>query len=95
LASLFETFPPAGSRRLAECLKIPRHPKHGSWLNIAEIELGALNGQSLPRRLSDLDSMFREISVWLKHRNTRGAPSHCRLRTEEARVKRLRLYPKL
>lgn len=64
-------------------------------MNFAEIEWGALNGQSLPRRLSDLDSTFREISVWLKHRITRGAPSHWRFRTGAARVKRLRLYPKL
>ncbi|MEN9632546.1 MAG: hypothetical protein RL077_950 [Verrucomicrobiota bacterium] len=95
MASLYETFPPAEARRLAERLEIPHTPKPGSWLNIAEIELSALSGQCLPRRCSDLDSALYEVSAWLKHRNTRGAPIHWRHRTEEARVKRLRLYPKL
>lgn len=95
LASLYETFPPAEARRLAERLEIHHTPKHGSWLNIAEIELSALTGQCLSRRLPDLGTMRREVSAWLQHRNTRGAPIHWRFTTDNARIKLLRLYPKL
>ena len=95
LASLYETFPPAEARRLAERLEIHYTPKHGSWLNIAEIELSALNGQCLGRRIPAIATMRREISAWLQHRNTRGAPIHWRFTNKDARIKLLRLYPKL
>lgn len=94
-ASLYETFPPSEARRLAVRLEIRYTPKHGSWLNIAEIELSALNGQCLQRRLPNIESLRREISAWLHHRNTRGAPIHWRFTTEDARIKLIRLYPKL
>jgi hypothetical protein len=83
------------ARRLAERLEIHHTPKHGSWLNIVEIELSALSGQCLSRRLPDLGTMRSEVSAWLKHRNTRGAPIHWRFTTDDARIKLLRLYPKL
>jgi hypothetical protein len=95
LASLYETFPPAEARRLAERLEIHHTPKHGSWLNIAEIELSALISQCLSRRLPDLATMRHEVSAWLQHRNTRGAPIRWRFTTDAARIKLLRLYPKL
>ncbi len=95
LASLYETFPPAEARRLAERLEIHYTPKHGSWLNIAEIELSALSSQCLSRRLPDLGTMRREVSAWLQHRNTRAAPIHWRFTTHDARIKLHRLYPKL
>ena len=94
-ASLYETFPPAEARRLAQRLEIHYTPKHGSWLNIAEIELSALNGQCLRRRIPDIESMRRQTSAWQRHRNTRGAPINWRFTTENARIKLLRLYPKL
>jgi hypothetical protein len=94
-ASLYETFPPAEARRLAQRLEIHHTSKHGSWLNIAEIELGALNGQCLRRRIPNIDAMRREISAWQQHRDTRGAPINWRFTTEDARIKLLRLYPKL
>ncbi len=94
-ASLYETFPPAEARRLAERLEIHYTPKHGSWLNIAEIELSALNGQCLRRRIPTIESMRCEISAWQKHRNNRGAPINWRFTTEDARIKLPRLYPKL
>ncbi len=94
-ASLYETFPPAEARRLAQRLEIHYTPKHGSWLNIAEIELSALNGQCLHRRIPDIESMRRQTSAWQCHRNTRGAPINWRFTTEDARIKLLRLYPKL
>lgn len=95
LASLYETFAPAEAQRLAQRLEIHYTPKHGSWLNIAEIELSALSGQCLGRRIPDLVTMRREISSWQRHRNTRGAPIHWRFTTADARIKLLRLYPKL
>ena len=95
LASLYDTFPPAEARRLAERLEIHYTPKHGSWLNIAEIELSALTSQCLGRRIPAIAIMRREISAWLQHRNTRGAPIHWRFTTKDARIKLLRLYTKL
>jgi hypothetical protein len=95
LASLYETFPPAEARRLADRLELHYTPKHGSWLNIAEIELSALAGQCLARRIPDLTSMQREVFAWQQHRNQRGAPVHWRFTTKDARIKLIRLYPKL
>jgi len=95
LASLYETFAPAEAHRLAQRLEIHYTPKHGSWLNIAEIELSALSGQCLCRRIPDIATMRREISAWQQHRNNRGAPIHWRFTTEDARIKLIRLYPKL
>jgi hypothetical protein len=66
-----------------------------SWLNIAEIELSALNGQCLRRRIPDIESMRCQTSAWQNHRNNRGAPINWRFTTEDARIKLLRLYPKL
>jgi hypothetical protein len=95
VTSLYETFPPAQARRLAERLDIHYTPKHGSWLNIAEIELSALNSQCLDRRIPDLKSMQREVAAWEAARNNRGAPVNWRFTTDDARIKLARLYPKL
>jgi hypothetical protein len=94
-ASLYETFPPTEARRLAERLEIHHTPKHGSWLNIAEIELSALNSQCLDRRIADLARMRTEVGAWERARNNRGAPVNWRFTTEDARIKLSRLYPKL
>jgi len=94
-ASLYETFPPAEACRLAKRLEIHYTPKHGSWLNIAEIELSALNSQCLRRRIPSIDTMRNEIRAWQKHRNNRGAPINWHFTTENARIKLTRLYPKL
>jgi hypothetical protein len=95
IASLYDTFPPLEARRLAARLEIHHTPKHGSWLNIAEIELSALSGQCLHRRIPDIASMRREVAAWQRHRNQRGAPINWRFTTEAARIKLIRLYPKL
>lgn len=95
VASLYDTFAPAEARRLAERLEIHYTPKHGSWLNIAEIELSALAGQCLNRRIPDIVSMRREVAAWQRHRNQRGSPIHWRFTTKDARIKLVRLYPKL
>ena len=91
IASLYETFPPAEAQRL----EIHYTPKHGSWLNIAEIELSALNSQCLQRRIPSIEALRSEITSWQKHRNNRGAPINWRFITKAARIKLTRLYPKL
>jgi hypothetical protein len=95
IASLYETYPPAEAHRLAQRLEIHYTPKHGSWLNIAEIELSALNSQCLQRRISSIEVMRNEIAAWQKHRNNRGAPINWHFTTHDARIKLTRLYPKL
>jgi hypothetical protein len=95
IASLYDTFPPAEARRLADRLEIHYTPKHGSWLNIAEIELSALSTQCLGRRIPTMEFMRQEISAWQLQRNQRGAPINWHFTTEKARIKLTRLYPKL
>lgn len=95
ITSLYETFAPAEARRLAERLEIHYTPKHGSWLNIAEIELSALNSQCLNRRIPAIDALRREVCAWQRQRNQRGAPVNWRFTTDDARIKLARLYPKL
>jgi len=95
IASLYETFVPAEALRLAQRLEIHHTPKHGSWLNIAELELSALAGQCLDRRIPDLASMRREVSAWQASRNQRAAPVNWRFNTEKARTKLTRLYQKI
>jgi len=95
LASLYATFPPAEARRLAERLEIHYTTKHGSWLNIAEIELSALNGQCLCRRIPSSQAMRHQIAAWQSDRNYRGAPVNWRFTTDDARIKLTHLYPKL
>ncbi|HUU27884.1 MAG TPA: IS630 family transposase, partial [archaeon] len=70
-------------------------PKHGSWLNMAEIELSALNGQCLDRRIPDLETMQRNIAAWENDRNNRQSKIHWQFSTTDARIKLNRLYPKL
>lgn len=70
-ASLYEAFPPEEARRLAERLEIHFTPKHGSWLNIAEIELSVLQGQCLDRRIADIDTIRSEIDAWQAARNNK------------------------
>jgi hypothetical protein len=95
IGSLYETFSPAEARRLAGRLEIHHTPKHGSWLNIAEIELSALQSQCLNRRIPTREFLQTEIAAWESARNNRGAPIHWRFTNEKARIKLTRLYPKL
>jgi len=93
-ASLYAVFEPAEARRLAERLEIHFTPKHGSWLNIAEIEFSAMQSQCLNRRIPDFASMRSEIGAWETERNNRGAPVNWQFTNEKARIKLTRLYPK-
>jgi hypothetical protein len=94
-ASLYETFPAPEARRLAERIEFHYTPKHGSWLNVAEIELSALASQCLDRRIASLDLLNREINAWQVHRNNRPAAIDWQFTTSEARIKLKRLYPNL
>ncbi len=94
-ASLYETFPPEEARTLAERLDIHYTPKHGSWLNIAEIELSVLKGQCLDRRIPDMDTMQQQMVAWENDRNNRQSKVTWQFSTKDARIKLKRLYPKL
>ena len=95
IASLYEAFEPKEARRLAERLEIYYTPKHGSWLNMAEIELSALKGQCLDRRIAEMETMRNEVRAWEKHRNNSAKKIRWQFTTEDARVKLARLYPNL
>lgn len=95
IASLYETFPPKEARRLAERLDIHYTPKHGSWLNMAEIELSVLKGQCLDRRIADMATMQAEVTTWEAARNNRVNKIDWQFTTSDARVKLKRLYPNL
>ena len=95
IASLYETFEPKEARRLSERLEIHYTPKHGSWLNMAEIELSVLKGQCLDRRIADMAAMQAEVAAWERDRNNRTKKIDWHFTTSDARVKLKRLYPKL
>jgi len=94
-ASLYKAFPPEKTWRLLDKLDIHYTPKHGSWLNMAEIELSILSRQCLDRRIPDQDELKTEIATWQKHRNASGRPMEWRFTNEHARVKLKKLYPTL
>ena len=95
IASLYETFAPDEARRLVERLEIHHTPKHGSWLNMAEIELSVLKGQCLDRRIADLETMRTEVAAWNRNRNNRTKRMNWQFTTKEARIRLKRLYPNL
>lgn len=95
IASLYETYDAVEARRLAERLEIHYTPKHGSWLNMAEIELSALKGQCLNRRIPEMTLMQAEVATWEKNMNNRFRKIDWQFKTENARIKLKRLYPKI
>lgn len=95
LSSLYESFEPREARSLADRLDIHYTPKHGSWLNMAEIELSALNGQCLDRRISTFDIMQSYICAWENDRNNRQAKINWQFTNAKARTKLKHLYPKI
>jgi hypothetical protein len=92
-ASLYETFPPAEAHRILQRLEFHYTPKHGSWLNMVEIELSVLASQCLERRLADTNTVQQEIADWERRRNDAKATVHWRFTTDKARTKLQRLYP--
>lgn len=92
-ASLYEAFPPAEARRLVERFEWHYSPKHGSWLNMAESELGVLSNQCLDRRISTRKALAGEIAAWQKDRNKHHAKADWQFTTDDARIKLKHLYP--
>ena len=95
LYALYETFDPEEARRIIEKLEIHYTPKHGSWLNMAEIELSVLSGQCLDRRIESEDELKREVASWQEKRNNKEAKVNWHFTTQDARTKLKRLYPSL
>lgn len=93
--SLYETFTPDQAKKLWDRFDFVYTPKHGSWLNMAEIELNVLIRQCLNRRIADMATVATEVDAWQNHRNTRYAMINWRFTTKDARIKLRRLYPTL
>jgi len=93
-ASLYTAFPPEEARCLADRLEIHYTPKHGSWLNISEIELSVLKRQCLAGRIDCIERMRAEVAAWNSDRNNRQTKVDWQFRTNDARIKLKRLYPK-
>lgn len=92
-AALYQTFPPEEARRIARKLEFHYTPKHGSWLNMVEIEFSILVRQCLDRRLPDIESVRREVEAWVRERNDARATVDWRFTTADARTRLQRLYP--
>ena len=93
-ASLYKKYPAAEARRLIKRLEIHYTPKHGSWLDIVEIELNVMTRQCLSRRIDDINHLRSELSAWETERNTRAAKVDWQFKTADARIKLNSLYPK-
>jgi DDE superfamily endonuclease len=93
VASLYEAFPPGQARRIADRPEIHHTPKHGSWLNMAEIELSVLARQCLGRRIETREELEREVEAWEEERNERQVGVRWRFTTADARIKLRHLYP--
>jgi transposase len=94
-AALYETFEPVEAKRIWDRLEFVYTPKHGSWLNMAEIELNVLTKQCLCRRIDNLKTVKTEVKAWQNHRNNKDAKIKWQFTTKDARVKLHRLYPSI
>jgi len=94
-ASLYKTFEPKEARRLLDKLEFHYTPKHGSWLNMAEIEFSLLSRQCMRERMGDRDYLTQEVRAWTNNRNSIKSDMKWRFTTEDARIKLSRLYPTL
>lgn len=95
IASLYKTFPAAEARRIARKLEIHYTPKHGSWLDIAEIEINVMTRQCLSRRIADIEKLRPELQAWENDRNNAEARINWQFTTDNARIKLTSLYPKI
>ncbi len=93
--SLYETFQPDKAKAIWDRFEFVYTPKHGSWLNMAEIELNVLTGQCFNRRIDDIAVVKKEVLAWQKFRNNKNAKVNWQFTTEDARIKLSRLYPTL
>lgn len=94
-ASLYEAFPPAEAKRIADRFEFHYSPKHGSWLDMAEIELGILGRQCLARRMDNIDELSREAAAWKTSRNAAKVKVNWQFTTADARIKLKKLYPSI
>lgn len=94
-SSLYKAFTPEEARRIIKRLEIHYTPKHGSWLDIAEIELNVMTRQCLSRRIRSIENLQRELSVWENERNSKQAGVNWQFKTKDARIKLTSLYPNL
>ena len=94
-ASLYKAFSPEEARRMLDKLEFHYTPKHGSWLDMAEIELSILSRQCLDRRIPDQETLKKEVKAWEDQRNNSNSTMEWRFKTEDARIKLKRLYPTL
>ena len=92
-ASLYKTFEPQEARRILDKLDFHYTPKHGSWLNMAEIEFSILGRECLDRRIPDKPALINEVNAWTEKRNSKGSKIIWRFKNEDARIKLKRLYP--
>lgn len=92
-ASLYECYEPQEAKRIAEKLDIQHTPKHGSWLNMAEIEFSALSKQCLNRRIACQEELVKEVKAWECERNKKQIGCNWQFTTEDARIKLKKLYP--
>jgi len=93
--SFYETFSPAKAKKLWDRFDFVYTPKHGSWLNMAEIELNVVIGQCLSRRIDNIEEVRSEVSAWQRHRNNKEAKVNWQFTADDARIKLSRLYPTL
>ena len=93
--ALYETFNPDKAKSLWDRFEFIFTPKHGSWLNMAEIELNVLLGQCLNRRIDNIDKVISEAAAWQNHRNNKDAKVNWQFTTDDARIKLSRLYPSI
>lgn len=94
-SALYEVFEPKEAKRIWDRYNFIYTPKHGSWLNMAEIELNVLNGQCLNRRMDNIETVREEVGAWCESRNNRNAKIDWQFTTKDARIKLKTLYPKL
>jgi hypothetical protein len=94
-ASLYEAFEPAEAKRLADRFEFHDTPKHGSWLDMAEIELGILGRQCLAQRIDNVQALRREVNAWERVRDEAGTRANWQFTTADARIKLRKLYPSI
>ena len=94
-SSLYQAFPPAEARRIAQRFEWHYTPKHGSWLNMAEAELSVLARQCLARRIPDIATLEQQVTAWLQRRNKYNVKADWRFTSQDARIKLKNLYPVL
>lgn len=93
--SLYERYSPKQAKRIWDRFEFIFTPKHGSWLNMAEIELNVLNGQCLNRRIDNIETIINEVDAWQNHRNNKNSIINWRFTTKDSRIKLKRLYPSI